>query len=148
MYSFLLELHTFVRTAGFVWNCTIKRTLTKVRQNCCSFDIYHIAINEIMQLLVAVKNNKSPNFARSHVHTCKMPSTSEKPPMPTSISTVQLRMPNRNLVVTTVTLVTVTFSFHSPALFCFILNEEFNILQQQESLYLGYKILDRTCNSK
>ena len=40
----------------------------------------------------------------------------------------QSHMPNRNLVVATATLVTVTIRFHKAALSCFILNETFEIL--------------------
>ena len=42
---------------------------------------------------------------------CKIPSTSEKLPVPKSLSTVQSRMPNRSLVVANAILVTVTFVF-------------------------------------
>jgi len=71
-------------------------------------------------------------------HTRKIFCTCEKSPMLTSLSTVQSLMPNRNFVVATATLVTVTFCFHNSALSCFILKETFNILQQQETLYCRY----------
>ena len=66
---------------------------------------------------------------------CKITSTSEKLLVPTSLSTVQAHMPNRNYVVTA-TLMTVTFCFHNAALSCFILNEIFAMLQRQTQ-YLG-----------
>ena len=79
---------------------------------------------------------------RSHLRvstqTCKIPNTSEKSPVPTSLSTVQSQMPNRNFVVAAATLVTVTLCFHNFALSCFTLNEAFDKLQQQETLYCGY----------
>ena len=55
-----------------------------------------------------------------------------------SLSTVQSHMPFRNVVVATATLETVTFCLCNSALYCFILNETFEMLQQQENLYLGY----------
>ena len=70
-------------------------------------------------------------------YTYKIPRTSEKSPVPTSLLTVQLHMPNRNFVVATNTQVTVTFCFHNSALSCFILYEIFDILQQQETLFCG-----------
>ena len=71
----------------------------------------------------------------TYPQTCKIPSTSEKSPMPTSLSTVQSHMPNRNFVVTTATLVTVTFCFHNSALSCFVLNQRFDMLQQHYYYY-------------
>ena len=47
-------------------------------------------------------------------------------------------MPIRNFVVATATLVTVIFCFHSCVLSCFTLNETFDMLQQQETLYFEY----------
>ena len=41
-------------------------------------------------------------------YMCKTPSRSENLVMPTSVSTIQLHMPNRNFVVATATLGTVT----------------------------------------
>ena len=52
--------------------------------------------------------------------------------------TVQSHMPDRSLAVATATLVTATFCFHNSALFYFVLNETFDMLQQQEALYFGY----------
>ena len=46
-------------------------------------------------------------------HTCKISSTSQKLPVPTSLSTVQSHMPKRSFAVTTTALVTVTFYFHN-----------------------------------
>ena len=43
-------------------------------------------------------------------HTCRIPSTSRKLPVPALLSTVQSHMPNRNFSVATATLVTVTFA--------------------------------------
>ena len=40
------------------------------------------------------------------------------------------------------TLVTVIFSFHNSALSCSILNETFDMLQQQETLHVGYANLE------
>ena len=71
-------------------------------------------------------------------NTCKIPYTSEISPLPTSLSTVQSHMPNRNFVVPIVKPVTVPFCFHTSALSCFTLNEAFDMLQKQETLYLGY----------
>ena len=76
-------------------------------------------------------------IAHVHVHTCKIPGTSEKSPVPTSLATMQSHMPNKNFAVATATLVTVTFCCHNSALSCFILNETFDMLQQQETLYFG-----------
>ena len=88
-----------------------------------------------------VKRRKSW-FAFQHEqyspHTCKIPSMSEKLPVPATILTVQSHIPNRNFVVTIATLVNVNFCFHNTALSCFILNETFQVLQQQETLYFGY----------
>ena len=70
--------------------------------------------------------------------TCKTPSTSEKSPVPTSLSTMQSHMQSRSFVVTTAKLVTVTFCFHNSALSFFIQNERFDILQQQKTLHFGY----------
>jgi len=49
-------------------------------------------------------------------HTCKIPSTSEKSPLSTSLSTVQWHTPDRTFGVVTVTLVTVTICFNSSTL--------------------------------
>ena len=51
---------------------------------------------------------------------CRIPSASKTSPVPTSLATVQSHMPNINFVVTSVTLVTLTFPFrtlHYPVLF-------------------------------
>ena len=74
-------------------------------------------------------------------HTCKMLSTSKKSPVPTSLLIVQSHMPSKNFVVVTATLVTATFCFHNSALSCFIPNDAFEMVQQQETLYLGNKTL-------
>ena len=58
-------------------------------------------------------------------HTCQIPCTSEKSPVPTSLSTLQSHMPNRSFIVATATLVTVTFCFQNSAVLCFIQNETF-----------------------
>ena len=68
-------------------------------------------------------------------HTCKISSTNQKSPVPASLSSVQSYMPNRNFIVATATLVTVTFRFHNSSLSCFVLNETFDMLQEQETLY-------------
>ena len=84
--------------------------------------------------------------------TCTFPpmwkilSMSDKSPMRTLLSTVQSHMPNRNFVVATAALVTVTFCFYDSGLSSFNRNETLDMLQQQETLYI--KILDRTCHSK
>ena len=65
--------------------------------------------------------------ARARV-TCKIPSANEIPPGPTSLSTVQLHMPNGNFFVPTATLVTVTFCFHNSALSSVIPDEAFHML--------------------
>ena len=74
----------------------------------------------------------------AYPHPCKIPRTREKSPVPTSLLTVQSHMPNRNHVVATATPVTITSCFHNSALSCFILNEIFDMLQQQETLFCGY----------
>ena len=76
-------------------------------------------------------------------HTYKIPNTSEKSKVSTSLSTVQPHMLNRNFVVATARLVTVTFCFRNFALSCFIMNETFVVVQQQETLYIGYTNLAR-----
>ena len=81
-------------------------------------------------------------------HTCKIPSTSKKSPVPISLPKVQSHMPNSNFVVAIATLVTVTFCHHNSAISCFILNETFDMLLQQETLYFGCIDLDRSCNPK
>ena len=81
---------------------------------------------------------------RSHVRLSahvKIPSTSEKSPVPTSLSTMQSHMQNGDFVVANAALVTINIYFHNAALFRFALNETFDIHQQQETLYFGY-----TCN--
>ena len=65
------------------------------------------------------------------------PSTYETSPVPKSLSTVQSHEPNKNLIVITAALVTVTFCFHNSALSCCILNETFEMAQQQETLCFG-----------
>ena len=56
-------------------------------------------------------------------------------------------MPNGNFVLSTVTLVAVTFDFINSTLSCFTINEIFDMPQQQGTLYIGHtKILDCTCN--
>ena len=57
------------------------------------------------------------------LHTCEIPSTNEKSAVSASLPTVQSHIPNRNFAITTLTLVTVTFSLIallSPA--CSLLN--------------------------
>ena len=66
-------------------------------------------------------------IARACVHT--------RAKSPTSLSTVQLHLPNKNFVVATVILVTVTFCFYTSDLSCFILNETFELVQHQETLH-------------
>ena len=51
--------------------------------------------------------------------------------------TVNRAIAHKNFVVATATLVTVTVCFHNSALPCFILNETFEMVQQQETLYFG-----------
>ena len=63
---------------------------------------------------------------------------SKQSPLPTSLSTMPLHMPNRDFIVATVPLVTVSFNLHVSVLSCFILNETYDMLQQQETLYLRY----------
>ena len=48
--------------------------------------------------------------------------------VPTSLSTVPSHMLNRNFVITTAKLVTITFCFHKSALSYFILNKTFGML--------------------
>ena len=73
-------------------------------------------------------------YPRKH----KIPSTSEKLPVPTSLSTVQLHTPKKNFIVATATLVNAIFCLHNSALSCFFLNETFDMLKRQEILYFGY----------
>ena len=70
---------------------------------------------------------------------CKIPRTSAKSPVAGSLLTVQSHKRNRNYVVVTTTQVTVAFCLHNSALFYSILNELFDMLQQQETLFCGYK---------
>ena len=86
---------------------------------------------------------------QSHVHMhMQNPLNEREIAHATSLSTVQSHMPNRGFVVATAVLVTVPFCFHNSALSFFILNETFGMLQQQETLYFRYQILDRKCYSK
>ena len=82
-----------------------------------------------------VLHQSMPRDLSSHMcaspHTCKIPSTSEESPTPTSLSTMQLHMPYRSFVVATATLVIFTFCFQNSALSCFIVNQTFDMLQQQ-----------------
>ena len=71
-------------------------------------------------------------------YMCKIPSISEKSLLPMSLSTMQSHMPNGDHIVVIATLVTATFCFLNSALSCFILNEAFKMLQQQETLYFRY----------
>ena len=75
---------------------------------------------------------------RSCPHTSKIHSRSENSPVPTSLLTLQSHIPNSNFIVATAKLVIFTFSFHNSVLSCFILNDTFYLLQQQETLYFGY----------
>ena len=47
------------------------------------------------------------------LHICNIPSRIKRPPVPISLPTMQLHMPNMNFVVIAATLVTVTVCFHS-----------------------------------
>ena len=69
-------------------------------------------------------------YNRTCSHTCKIPSTSEKPPVPTSLSTTQLHLSIKNFVN--------NCCFHNSTSSCFILNETSNMLQQQETLCFEY----------
>ena len=73
-------------------------------------------------------------------YTCKIPNTSEKSSL-TPLSIVKSCMSNRNLVLTSATLVTVILCCHNSARSSFIINETFGMLQQQETLYFGYTTL-------
>ena len=53
-----------------------------------------------------------------------------------SLLTMQFDITNMDFVDTTATLVTATICFHNSALFSFILNETFDMLQQQETVLL------------
>ena len=106
---------------------------------------YPIALRKTWDSHKQVVNAR--RHVRSHVRLstqCKIPSTNENSPVPTSLSTMQLQMPNRNSVAANATLVTVTFCFitlspfHNFALSGFFLNEAFQMVQQQETLYFGY----------
>ena len=74
----------------------------------------------------------------AYPHTCKIPSTSEKLPVPKSILTAQSHMPKRSFVVATATLATANSCFQNSALSCCVLNETFETLQQKEALHYGY----------
>ena len=80
----------------------------------------------VMALIIKLQCQSMPGDACDHTlacpRTCKIPSTSDKLPVPTSLSTVQWHMPNGNFVVATATLVTVTFCFHNFALSYLTLN--------------------------
>ena len=81
-------------------------------------------------------------------HTCEVPSTIKKPTASTSLSSVQSHVPQRDFAVATATLVTVNFCFHNSGLFCFILNDAFDMPLQQETLYFGYANLASNGRSK
>ena len=80
---------------------------------------------EVSSLLFAI-----PVHVRRHVRSHVR--------VPTSLSTVQPHMPNRGFIVTTETLVTVTFCLYNSVLSCFILIETLDMLQRQETLYFRY----------
>ena len=90
-----------------------------------------------MIIVMQFMSGKKSDRMCVRAHTCKIGSTSEKSPQ-TTRSNVPSRMPNRDFVVATGTLVTVTFCFQNATLSCFILNETLDMLQQQETLNFGY----------
>ena len=55
-----------------------------------------------------------------------------------SLSNVQSQMPNRNFVIASTTLATITFCFHNSAVSFFIINKIIDMLQQQEAFHFGY----------
>ena len=58
-----------------------------------------------------------------------------------SISTMQSHIPDRDFIVATATLVNVTICFHNSAVYCSILNETYDMLQQQETIFWIHKFL-------
>ena len=116
-------------------NCTMFIRGSLPLQNLCAVEstrCMHRIYYNIFSLF-----SKTRVIAHAHIHARAFPhSTSEKSPVPTLLSTVQLDMPNKNFVAATVTLVAVTFCFHNFASY-FILNETFGTLQQHETLYFG-----------
>ena len=81
-------------------------------------------------------------IACARVHTrAKSPARAKKSSVTTSLSTVQSHVPNRNFIVAATTLMTVTLCFHISAVSCFVLNETFDMLQEQEAMFLGYTTL-------
>ena len=90
----------------------------------------------------SMRRRKGNRMCTRH-HACKIPGMSEKSPVPKSLVTVQSNMPNRNFVVTTATLVKVTFCFRSSAISCSMLNETFDILQKILCV-LDAQMLDHT----
>ena len=130
MQNVKIDNTTMIVTRSAKYLASVSRLISTTPKR---YDIY----NEIFPM--------SSVYGRRHVsrkcacpHTSKIPNTSEKYPVSTSLSTVQSHMPNRNLVVAITTLVTVTLCFHNSALSCFILNATFGMLQQQDTLYFGY----------
>ena len=100
---------------------------------------YEILRNKILLLQYQYMPGDTYDRTCACPYTCKIPSTSEKPPVLTSLAIAQSHVPYTNLVVATVTLIPITFCFPDSALSCFILNDIFNTLQQQETLHFGYK---------
>ena len=109
-------------------SCIIINVTTKTLTTIHKWIAEHIAkhditnkpnINSVQQILVhALRHVRSHVCVSKHVQNTPPP-TSEKSPVTTSSLTVQLHMPNRNNVVATATLVTVTFCFHNSVLSCF-----------------------------
>ena len=93
-----------------------------------------------MRLLLAVQpiQGDTCDHIRTYPSTCNIPSMSIKLPVPTSLSTLQSHIPNRNIVIATTTVLTGTICFHNSALSCFILNGTFEMLQKQETLFIEY----------
>ena len=98
-------------------------------------EICDICIQAIKELQSMPKDTYYHTYVCPHM--CDIHSTSKNSPVPISISAIQLHMPSRNFVVATATPASVTFSFHNSALSCFMINETFNMHQQQETLHFG-----------
>ena len=109
---------------------------------------YHEVGNMYLHIILISPCPETRAIASVRVHTCRIPIMSEKSPVPTSLSTVQSHMPNRNFFVPTATLVTVMFSFHGSGLSCFILMRHLARFSNKKLSILDTQILDRTCYSK
>ena len=130
-YIFLGFLHGGSFGGGGLIRGGLIRGFTVVHNLCyvCGEGVFHTTRN----------SSTCPDRTYVFPHMLKIHSTSDYSPVPTSLSTVPLHMPNRNSVVANATLVTVTFCFHISALPCSFLNETFERSEwfSNRKLYFG-----------